>query len=59
MRRLKEDEQLALRDEKCDRKKKPREKKSCYNGKCKARWIKGEWGEVCNLGILDETAFFS
>ena len=48
VRRLKEDEQLALQDEQCDKNTKPLEKKVCYNGKCKARWIKGEWGKVHN-----------
>lgn len=58
VRRLKEDEQLALRDEKCDKTKKPRERKPCYSGKCKARWIKGEWGECstgCGMGVQRRT----
>ncbi|XP_065060422.1 A disintegrin and metalloproteinase with thrombospondin motifs 7-like [Rhopilema esculentum] len=51
--RLKEDEQLALRDEHCDKRKKPRETKTCYK-RCRARWVKGQWGKCskgCGVGV--------
>eukprot|EP00794_Sanderia_malayensis_P010149 gene10149-11184_t len=54
IRKLKEDEQLALKNEHCFSKRKPRDKKICFRGKCKARWTTGSWGKCstgCGVGV--------